>query len=169
MTEHLSASFTLSEFEAASHRPLTAAEKLRAQAWARDVLQPARDLLGPIRISSYVRTTKPGSGGAPETGAHKDGSAIDIVPLAVSNRALADLLSVTALRTGKVVQVIHYPGGAHVHLASRLVQGARPGYLTHAGGTYATTEPDPEAITVTDYRRILAALLLVAVFGVLVS
>lgn len=168
MDVQLSPDFALSEFRGASHRALTSAEEGRAEWWANQVLQPARDVVGPIRISSYVRTRKPGTLQA-ETGAHKDGEGIDVVPIQVSNRALADLLSATALEAGLVAQVITYEGGSHVHIARSLVPGATAGYLAFDGRRYNPTAPEPLAISTADYRVILAAaaaaFLLVMVVG----
>jgi hypothetical protein len=71
----LTANYVLSEFEKASHRALTPAEKERAGRFARELLQPARRAMGwPIFITSFVRTRDVGSG------AHADGGAVDVQP-----------------------------------------------------------------------------------------
>lgn len=79
----LAPNFTLAEFERASQRPLGIGEKARAQRWATLILQPARDELGRIRITSYVRT-----GAAVGAGPHADGSAVDVQPLDASVETL---------------------------------------------------------------------------------
>lgn len=75
----LTRNFTLAEFEAASHRRLTAAEVVLAQRWAVEVLQPARDRFGRIDVTSYVR-----AGDRVGAGCHADGRGLDFVPRASS-------------------------------------------------------------------------------------
>lgn len=120
--------FLDAEFRNASHRDLTPEEWELAEWWRWQVLQPLRNEFGPIRISSYVRTRKPGTTRA-ETGPHKDGNAIDLVPLSpeVSISQLANRAAATALRGGLIAQVIDERD--HVHLARVLVGSATGGYL----------------------------------------
>ncbi len=142
----LSVNFPLSEFQGASHRALSSAEVSRAGWWADRVLQPARDHLGPIRITSYVR--------ANDTGAHRNGDGIDIVPLRVSVRALADWMAANML--GPAVQQVIYERD-HVHLARVIPPGAVAGYLNEPQeGRYTFAQLDPAAISQSDYRIILA-------------
>jgi hypothetical protein len=118
--------FTDSEFRRASSRELTPSEWALADWWRWQVLQPLRNELGRIAISSYVRDFKPRTT-TRETGPHKDGNAVDVVPLDVGIQELADRAAATVLAGGIVRQVINERD--HIHISRILVPGATPGYL----------------------------------------
>jgi hypothetical protein len=128
-----SAFFTRAEFERASTRPLLEYELQVAERWSSQILPPAREIFGPLLVTSFVRTAKPGTGGlVPELGPHSYGVAVDVVRLdrrgdPGANRALADFFASRFLPSGELVQVIDER--THVHLANRLVTGATAGYL----------------------------------------
>lgn len=158
----LSDNFTLAEFQAASHITLPAWAVSRATWWAQVILQPARDRLGRLRVTSFYRPADRGS-------AHETADAVDIVPLDVSVRAAADWFAVNKLRPyGELVQVIDERD--HVHLASRLVPGATAGYLHEpTEGDFAFASPDPRRITQGDYRKLLAAGAAVGILAVVLG
>jgi uncharacterized protein YcbK (DUF882 family) len=61
------------------------------------ILQPARDVLGPLRINSGFRSSKVNKAvGGSSTSAHLSGFAADVLPLNVSTRALRSGWSSTA-------------------------------------------------------------------------
>lgn len=141
----LSRSWSWSEFQAASRRPLTAADRPDVLWWV-ERLQQVTDALGPCRLTSWWR---PG-----DDGAHGSGDAVDLVPLRVDLWTLADWLAVNSRRLG-LVQVIQERN--HAHAARRLVRGARGGYLAeYTDGEYTPTAPDPSRIPAKDYRLLLA-------------
>ncbi len=154
----LSRNFSLAEFRSASQRPLTADEERKAAWWAVSVLQPARDVYGPIRVTSFVRSS--------DRGAHASGEGLDVVPVNVSIRALADWIAARTLRdlggNGSLAQVIdesgNTAGGPHIHLARSLVAGAVAGYrIGPINGSYPPTTLAPGAIQTRDYQALLAA------------
>lgn len=83
MPTQLTANFTLEEFQEASTRTLTAAALTNARWFATNILEPARRVFGPIRVTSFLRP----AGGltvSGNTSAHGDGYAVDLVPLQAS-------------------------------------------------------------------------------------
>lgn len=72
----LSKDFQLKEFEAVSHRKLTAAEIQKAQQHVGWILQPLRRRFGRIKLTSFVRTGTNVGGGN-----HANGDGLDWVPL----------------------------------------------------------------------------------------
>jgi hypothetical protein len=70
----ITANFALGEFQRASTRVLHDSDVPAITTWATQILQPARNALGRIRITSYIRHTDHGR-------AHENGGGIDVVTL----------------------------------------------------------------------------------------
>lgn len=119
----VSANFRLGEFAGASKRALTESDLPRIQWWADTILQPFRDIIGPVRITSYIRPEDVGK-------AHENGGGIDIVPSNVSITEGFDLFR--AHLHGRYGRVINERN--HIHIA-------RPGPERWAGYNVALNEP----------------------------
>lgn len=133
--------FSLEEAQRKSNRDLTAAEEARYRELVRRVLDPTREAIGqPLIVTSFVRSS----------GSHAGGYAIDVQPRYGGEDVIlsvADLIAgFTQPGEDRYVKQVLYEAPephqwrGHVHIATRLVDGATPGYITDMKGDqkYAT-------------------------------
>lgn len=139
MATLLTANFALEEFERASHRALTPAEKEAARWWAVEVLQPARRVVGPIRITSFVRT-----GAAIGGGCHADGSAVDVIALERPQRELWEWLATYKIGVLGELELDPTPGNEHVHLTRRPCGGVGEVLVKREDGSFELGQVSPE-------------------------
>lgn len=119
----LSVNFTLAEFQAASHRPLTESDLPALNYFANQILQPIRRVWGPIRITSFVRPDDIGK-------AHENGGAVDFVPESASIETVFQWIAVNQPAVfGRVIQE-----RTHIHIT-------RPGPEPWAGYGVVLREP----------------------------
>lgn len=127
LPSQLSVNFSLDEFQRVSNRPITEADLPALQQLVNQVLQPARRVWGPIRITSYIRT---GDNAIGRGGSHVDGGAVDFVPV---NASINDVFSWIAINLptafGRVINERD-----HIHIT-------RPGPENWAGSGVVLYEP----------------------------
>lgn len=123
----LSPDFGLAEFKDASHRALTAAEREKAGRFARELLQPIRNVFGPVCVTSFVRSP-PNVGSGP----HANGDAVDFVPCSRSKATMARMHLFAGLflrdRFGKLILEDN-----HIHATLPGVQGVTGERLVEVG------------------------------------
>lgn len=138
----LSVNFTLAEFAAASHRPLTDADLPALTYFANQILQPIRRVWGPLRITSFIRPEDVGK-------AHESGGAVDFVPVDADLETVFQWIAVNQPAVfGRVIQE-----RTHIHIT-------RPGPEPWAGTGVVLREP-------TEGTYVLASVAPVALAGVL--
>lgn len=142
MTELLSRNFPLSE--AADGASLTAVQTENARRLAVDVLQPARDAVGPIGVNSWCRSAAHNAevGGA-KGSAHLSCSGADLRPANVTSRELATWYFLhPEVPAG---EVIWYTGTRHLHV-TRSPAGGHREFLVDDGGRTRPWAPSEEDV-----------------------
>lgn len=93
------------------------------------LLEPARDLVGPLLVDSGYRCAELNKrvGGVP-TSAHQEGRAADVVPTKVSLAVAFDLIRTSDLPYD---QVIHEPTWIHIGIARPGTEPRRQALLAH--------------------------------------
>jgi len=91
----------------------------RLQETAARVLQPSRNVFGPIQVTSWTHW----SDCSPRTGAHAHGGTVDVVPLKADTREVWEWMAVHLVPSGYIGRLIYEPTtpdqNEHIHIAPR--------------------------------------------------
>lgn len=138
MPEMLSPHFSVEEFERSQtaarlgyDNAMGAAEKRAARALCDNVLEPLRELVGPVSVSSGYRAPRVNRAvGGSSTSQHKEGEAADIGCNALSTAELFDLIRLFHLPFDQVIEefgawvhVSYGPRDRHQAMLARTVRG----------------------------------------------
>lgn len=105
--------------EAPCYHRATEEQAGRLEETAARVLQPARNVFGPLEITSWTHW----SDCSPRSGAHSHGGTVDVVPLQADAREVWEWMAVHLVPSGYIGRLIYEPGrsdqGEHIHVAAR--------------------------------------------------
>ena len=128
----------------------TAADLCRLRAVCSAVLEPWRERVGPLRVSSGYRSMRVNDAvGGSVKSQHLKGEAADVVPLRMERRK-AWLVLVEMVRAGLPVdQAIIYESTGHIHVSHTADRTARRQLLVkQSDGTYTSWDSYPGKTTI---------------------